>query len=71
MKTLHLTLAMLVGCSSAAMAGEATPREQAMAATAAFGKALKTELVSAMQAGGPLAVVDCFGILDDDIAMSG
>ena len=58
MKTLHLTLAMLVGCSSAAMAGEATPREQAMAATAAFGKALKTELVSAMQAGGPLAAIE-------------
>jgi hypothetical protein len=33
-------------------------REQAMGATAAFGKALKTELVAAMQAGGPLKAIE-------------
>jgi hypothetical protein len=33
-------------------------REQAMGATAAFGKALKSELVAAMKAGGPLKAID-------------
>ena len=39
-------------------AAEPTEKEKAMAATAAFGKALKTELVAAMQAGGPLAAIE-------------
>ena len=44
--------------SAPAFAGEATDREKAMAATAAFGKALKSELVSAMQSGGPMAAIE-------------
>lgn len=40
------------------LAGEPTDKEKAMAATAAFGKALKAELVTAMQAGGPLAAIE-------------
>lgn len=39
-------------------AGEATEKEKAMAATAGFGKALKAELVTAMQSGGPLAAIE-------------
>ena len=40
------------------LADDVTQREQAIAATAAFGKALKAELVTAMQSGGPLAAIE-------------
>ncbi len=43
--------------STSCLAGQPTDREQAMAATAAFGKALKAELVAGMQSGGPIAAI--------------
>ena len=53
-------IASLVWLAAAggASAGEATDKEKAMAAVGAFGKALKAELVLAMQSGGPLAAID-------------
>lgn len=57
MKTL-IPLLALVLASGPALAGQPTEKEQAMAATAAFGKALKTELVAAMKSGGPLAAIE-------------
>ena len=53
--TIPLVLLAAVG---GAVAAEPTDREKAMAATSAFGKALKAELVTAMQAGGPLAAIE-------------
>jgi hypothetical protein len=38
--------------------GEASPQEQARAAVQAFSTALKGELMTAMQAGGPLAAIE-------------
>lgn len=49
---------VLLAVSASAVAEPPTNREQAMAATAAFGKALKAELVGAMQSGGPLAAIE-------------
>ncbi len=49
---------MCVTASATAFAGQPTDREQAMAATAAFGKTLKAELVAGMQAGGPLNAIE-------------
>lgn len=57
MKRLVIPVLML-GAACNATAAEPTNREMAMAATAAFGKALKSELVTAMQAGGPLAAIE-------------
>ena len=57
MNMLKLTLPLLL-VGSSAMAEPPTEREKAMAATAAFGKALKAELVSAMQSGGPLTAIE-------------
>ena len=59
---------MLLGASAAAVAGQPSDKEKAMAATAAFGKALKTELVSAMQSGGPIAAIDVCNIRAPGIA---
>ena len=47
-----------LAASTAALAGQPTDREQAMAATATFGKALKAELVAGMQSGGPMAAIE-------------
>ena len=52
---LPLYFLIAAGCLSA---GEATEKEKAMAATAGFGKALKPELVTAIQSGGPLAAIE-------------
>lgn len=57
MNKFAIPLCFLVAAGTAA-AGETTDKEAAMAATAAFGKALKGELVSAMQSGGPLAAIE-------------
>jgi hypothetical protein len=57
MNTFKIALALVLA-SGATMAGQTSEKEQAMAATAALGKALKAELVGAMQSGGPLSAVD-------------
>ena len=57
MKQFSVPLALLF-IAGALQAGEPTDKEKAMAATAAFGKALKSELVTAMQSGGPIAAID-------------
>jgi len=44
--------------SPAIALGEASPQEQARAAVQAFSTALKGELMTAMQAGGPLAAIE-------------
>ena len=56
-------LPMYLGCLLASMplmaeSGQPAEAEKAMQATAAFGQALKSELVSAMQSGGPLAAIE-------------
>ena len=56
-------LPMYLGCLLASMplmaeSGQQAEAEKAMQATAAFGQALKSELVSAMQSGGPLAAIE-------------
>lgn len=48
---------LLLATAANAPAGEPTDKDQAMAATGAFGKALKAELVMAMQSGGPLEAI--------------
>jgi len=52
-----IALCVLTAAASAP-ADAATEKEKAMAATADFGKALKTELTGAMQSGGPLAAIE-------------
>ena len=57
---MHRTIIALIFLAAAAssFAGQPSDREQAMAATAAFGQALKSELVAGMQSGGPLAAIE-------------
>jgi hypothetical protein len=59
MKKTLITLC-LAALASGVSAGsdEATELEQAKKATAAFARALKSELVSAMQSGGPIEAID-------------
>lgn len=55
-RSICLLVSMLA--ASAVAAESPTLQEQAMGATAAFGKALKAELVAAMQSGGPLEAIE-------------
>lgn len=57
---MHRTITALIflAASASSIAGQPSDREQAMAATAAFGKALKSELVAGMRSGGPLAAIE-------------
>jgi hypothetical protein len=55
--SLLLLLALTISGASADYAEEAE-LEQARQATAAFGKALKSELMSAMKSGGPIAAIE-------------
>ena len=56
MNKIAIPLCLLLAAGSAT-AGKSSDREKAMAATAAFGKALKAELLAAMQSGGPIAAI--------------
>ena len=66
-----LMFAFAAALAPAAMAaGDTDPQAEAKAAIAAFGNALKTELMAAMQAGGPLNAIEVCSIRAPAIAES-
>ena len=68
-KSLLLLLAALTLPASAALAGT-NPQDKAGAAVQAFATALKSELMAAMQAGGPVAAIEVCSVRAPEIAES-